>query len=175
MIQIKFLGVVLLGYLFSMWWYILFLRDLTFIRIHQTFSKTYLSVLLICAFYLDVWFWGLNSVFFKCIFISAHFCFWRTLVFGSKRSSEGVFPPFSYILVGCPLIWKQSLIPCIYSKFSGNVLCVTDWSYHFLVFSSEKSDDSVSNLFILPWCVFFTYIMTLFILYASCLMFVYLL
>lgn len=125
--------------------------------------------------------------FFKYIFVSAHFCFWRTLVFGSKRSSEGVFPPFSYIyyshiysyiyifsyILGCPLIWKQSLIQCIYSKFSGNVLCVTDWSYHFLVFSSEKSDDSVSNLFILPWCVFFTYIMTLFILYASCLVFVY--
>lgn len=146
-------------------------------RIHRTFGKTYLSVLLICAFYMDVWFWGLILIvfFFKYIFVSAHFCFWRTLVFGSKRSSEGVFPPFSYILVGCPLIWKQSLIQCIYSKFSGNVLCVTDWSYHFLVFSSEKSDDSVSNLFILPWCVFFTYIMTLFILYASCVMFVYLL
>lgn len=62
-------------------------------RIHQTFGKTYLSVLLICAFYLDVWFWSLNSFFLKCIFISAHFCFWRTLVFGSKRSSEGVFSP----------------------------------------------------------------------------------
>lgn len=174
MIQIKFLGVVLRGYPFFNV-VILPFSSRSNPRIHRTFGKTYLSVLLICAFYMDVWFWGLNSFFFKCIFISAHFCFWRTLVFGSKRSSEGVFPPFSYILVGCPLIWKQSLIPCIYSKFSGNVLCVTDWSYHFLVFSSEKSDDSVSNLFILPWCVSFTYIMTLFILYASCLMFVYLL
>lgn len=120
-------------------------------RIHRTFGKTYLSVLLICAFYLDVWFWGLNSFFFLNVYL-----FLRIFVFEGRwyldlrDLQKEFFPPFSYILVGCPLIWKQSLIPCIYYKFSGNVICVTDWSYHFLVFSSEKSDDSVSNLFILP-------------------------
>lgn len=84
-------------------------------RIHQTFGKTYLSVLLICAFYMDAWFWGLNSFFFNVYLFLRIFVFEGRWYLDLRDLQKKFFPPFSYILVGCPLIWKQSLIPCIYS------------------------------------------------------------